>query len=174
MVIQVKRIMSQIEKEKTMKKIVFRTGRHGNPVYPHSVSGMASRAEILGYTRTEDVDVDKLSPLARFLADNLELIWPGNIFSTKKVNLFSDKPDSFHVKEQFRHRPQYAENLIYAYGLENKFSPLNFMPSFDYLVGNETPEDYLERHARIIQNFAHVSYVEISGSRFYISEKLAA
>lgn len=90
-----------------------------------------------------DVDLDKLSPPARAIAENI--CTTDNHDDLSNIRCYGPTQRELLIKEG---RQDEIPKIIKHFGEDILDEPSNIMWWFDSLRINETPEDYFERHAK--------------------------
>ena len=90
-----------------------------------------------------DVDLDKLSPPARAIAENIYTT--DNHDDLSNIRCYGPTQRELLIKEG---RQDEIPKIIKHFGEDILDGPSNFMWWFDGLRINETPEDYFERQAK--------------------------
>lgn len=119
-----------------------------NPV-KRAASGCAAANDIIAYTVTASIDMSKLSPAARFIAERIST----TLRCGKNVRCFSKKTEVELMRAAGRSE-DYIQRITYAYG------PLQ-QPYMDYDFGiyrhDITPEQFLNAAAdHIAQRSTHM------------------
>lgn len=114
---------------------------------------------IQAYYRVMEVQTQGLSPLAGFLAQHLEWIWPGRQIPAQQVLCVPYNSTAWHMRDEFERQllPQHVamdaeflEKRIAAYDLDSKHEAMDIIPHCLYWNKGRA-EDYLEHLALLIK-----------------------
>ena len=100
------------------------------------------------YAKEMEVDLSRLSPAARVIAENIHTTDNRDDLSTIVVEGMSIKE---HLEKEGK--LDLLEKYAVFYEIEEMEEPVSSWWNFDFLRANETPEEYFERQAKMMKEY---------------------